>query len=537
MLDINEILKLYRGNKEEDEQQKHDTTVDHTRMEYLIFRENKQKLDSLYEGSDFTIEELEEMAKEKLTSFGGLSQDVFNLLYKINPIDRDAEELSDNALRFNKHIIQKIKENPDYGALKLITEGKDLEAIEGCREFVKEIYDNLDELLKDVTGETGTLNRMEKLKDAMDNKTEQLKSNIGLYNQLKTDGADENQIKAAEGKVLALHRQVEGIKKQMEKYDEIIDANVRNNKDDIEKKIGKALKSSLDKVNEIKDILEMWGAEDGRPKTIEGKTELISKLKSNPMFQKLAKELGKLRRLAKSTINRRFTYGRGQRVGIEYGNNLNKVLSSEFALLADEDTEILFYKKYIEKKLKQYKDKEEVFEGRGHVIFMVDESGSTEGDRAVWAKALGVAMMDIAVKDHRNFAFIPFDVRVGNVHHVSYHNYSEDIVLQIANTFLGGGTDFTEPIRLATQLLDEDRYNNADLIFITDGHATIASDVLEKFNEAKRKKECKCVGILLDKGGYGHVSDATIKKFCDVIYRTSELSSDEIAVKVMSGVV
>ena len=245
MLDINEILKLYRGNKEEDEQQKHDTTVDHTRMEYLIFRENKQKLDSLYEGSDFTIEELEEMAKEKLTSFGGLSQDVFNLLYKINPIDRDAEELSDNALRFNKHIIQKIKENPDYGALKLITEGKDLEAIEGCREFVKEIYDNLDELLKDVTGETGTLNRMEKLKDAMDNKTEQLKSNIGLYNQLKTDGADENQIKAAEGKVLALHRQVEGIKKQMEKYDEIIDANVRNNKDDIEKKIGKALKSSL----------------------------------------------------------------------------------------------------------------------------------------------------------------------------------------------------------------------------------------------------------------------------------------------------
>ena len=56
-------------------------------------------------------------------------------------------------------------------------------------------------MLKDVTGETGTLNRMEKLKDTMDNKTEQLKSNIGLYNQLKTDGADENQIKAAEGKV------------------------------------------------------------------------------------------------------------------------------------------------------------------------------------------------------------------------------------------------------------------------------------------------------------------------------------------------
>ncbi len=536
MFDINEILKNYRMDNDTKETQKFDTTINHTRMEQLIYNDKKKKIDELYNGTDYTISEIEEKASEKLSSFKALTQDVFNLLYKINPSDREEETLSSNAQKFNKHIIQKVRENPDYGALKLITEGKDLESIEGCREFTKELYDNLDSFLKDITGETGTLDRVEKLEKALKGKKEQLKVNIDLYNQLKGNNANKAQIKSVEGKIKALHNQVEGIQKQIEQFDEIMDASLRNNKDNIEKKIDKALKNSLEKVNEVKDMLDMWGTEDGRPQTIEGKTELISKIKNNPMFQKLAKELGKLRKLAKATMNKRFTYGRGQRVGVEFGNKLNKALPSEFALLANKDTEALFYKKFVDKKLKQYKEKTEVYEGRGHVIYMVDESGSTEGERAIWAKALGVSMMDIAVKDHRNFAFIPFDTRVGNVHHVNYENYSEDIVLQIANTFLGGGTNFTAPIELATKLLKEDRYDNADLVFVTDGHAWIDEKVLKKFNEIKEKKKCKCVGILLDMGGRGHVSDTTIKKFCDKVYRTSQLSSDKIAEEVMSGV-
>jgi uncharacterized protein with von Willebrand factor type A (vWA) domain len=536
MLDINEILKNFRADADTKESQKFDTTINHTRMEQLIYNEKKQKLDELYNGTDYTISQLEDKATERLPSFKALSQDVFNLLYKINPTDREEESLTTHAQKFNKHIIQKVKENPDYGALKLITEGKDLESIEGTREFVKELYDNLDNLLKEITGEKGTLDRVEKLQEALEGKKEQLKMNIDLYNKLQGENANKAQIESVGAKVESLHRQVEGIKKQIEQFEEIMDVSVIKNKDSIEKRINQALKSSLEKVNEVKDMLEMWGTEDGRPKTIEGKTELISKIKNNRMFQKLAKELGKLRRLAKSTMNKRFTYGRGQRIGIEFGDKLNKVLPSELALLANKETKALFYKKFVDKKLKQYKERTEIFEGRGHIIYMVDESGSTEGDRSIWAKALGVAMMDIAVKDHRNFAFIPFDTRVGNVHHVNYENYSEDIVLKIANTFLGGGTNFTAPIELATKLLMEDRYENADLIFVTDGHAWIDEMVLKKFNEIKGKKRCKCVGILLDKGGQGHVSDTTIKRFCDKIYRTSELSSDKIAEEVMSGV-
>jgi uncharacterized protein with von Willebrand factor type A (vWA) domain len=536
MINIDDLLNNYRNSDEAGETPKYDTTINHTKMEQLIYNDKKKKVDELY-GADFKLEQLEQNASEKLSSFKALGQDVFNMLYKINPSDREENELTTTAQKFNKQIIQKVKENPDYGALKLITEGKDLESMEGAREFVKELSDNLDELLKDVAGDQGTLNRIEKLEDAIKSKSEQLKAELGIYDKMSGGNASKGEMAGVEDKIKSLQQQIDGMKKQIGSFDEIMEANAINNKEKIEKKLSEALKTSLEKVNEVKDTIEMFGTEDGRPTTIEGKTELISKVKNNTMFQKLAKELGKLRRMAKATMNKRFTYGRGQKVGIEFGNKLSKVLPSELALLALPETEALFYKKFNDKKLKQYKEQTEKFEGRGHVIYMVDESSSTDGERAIWAKALGIAMMDISVKDHRNFAFIPFDTKVGNVQHISYENYSEDIVLKIAETFLGGGTNFTEPIKLATKLIDEDAYENADMVFVTDGHAHIDEATLKAFLDIKAKKKCKCVGILLDKGGNGHVSDATIKKFCDVVYRTSQLSSDSIAENVMNGVV
>lgn len=537
MLDVNEFLSNYIQELDTNNTKKYDTTINHTRMEQLIYNEKKEKLDQLNKGFDYTISEIEDKAVDKLPSFKGLSQDLFNLFYKINPSSREDETLTNNAQKFNKHIIDKVLEDPDYGALKLITEGKDLESIEGCREFVKELYDNLDDLLKDVTGEPGILKRVDKLQEALKDKLNQLKLNNDLLSQLDKENANKGQMEGLRANIESLSNQVKGIQNQIEKFNEIMDASSRVNEEKIEKNINKAISKSLDRVNEIKDILDMWGTQDGRPQTIEGKTELISKIKNNDLFQKLAKELGKLRKLAKSSMNKRFTSGRGQRVGIEFGNKLNKVLPSELVYLANDETKALFYKKLADKKLKQYMENQELFEGRGHVIYIVDESGSTKGDRSIWAKALGIALMDIAIKDHRNFAFIPFDTRVGNVHHVNYDNYSEDIVLQIANTFLGGGTDFNEPIKLAITLLNDDRYNNADIVFVTDGHANIDFKVLQDFKEIMQNKSAKCTGILLDKGGYGYISDSTIKKFCNKVFRTSELSADTIAENVMNSII
>ena len=99
----------------------------------------------------------------------------------------------------------------------------------------------------------------------------------------------------------------------------------------------------------------------------------------------MAKVIGRMRRIAKGQLNREFLYGRGEKVGIEYGNNIRKILASEISLLAQEETKPLFYRKYYKKKLKQYKERTIEYKGRGHVICCRDESGSTKG----WVRVLG----------------------------------------------------------------------------------------------------------------------------------------------------
>ena len=42
-------------------------------------------------------------------------------------------------------------------------------------------------------------------------------------------------------------------------------------------------------------------------------------------------------------------------------------------------------------------------------------------------------------------------------------------MINLAQTFLGGGTDFALPLERAMNVINESRFKQADLIFVTDG--------------------------------------------------------------------
>lgn len=532
MLDINQFLKSHGT----EEGKKHDTVISHTKMEGLIFKDKKQTIDENYKGIDYTIEELEKEGQEKLQTFPSLTQDLFNMFYKISPANRDSEELSENANRFNRNIVDKVKDNSDYSALKLLTEGKDFESIEATREFAKNLHDNLDSFLDDMTGDRGVMNQIDKLEQALKGKVEQLKQALDLKADLLAKGKTPAEMGDLEGKIKAIAGQVEGMQKKIEKFDEIIKASTLKNQDAIEDKIDSALRQAIERVGEVSDTLEAWGTGNGESQTVEQKTELLNRVKGNRKFKEMSKIIGRMRKLAKAMGAKAYTHGRGERVGIEFGNQVSKVLPSELALLATPETSVLFYKKYTEKKLKQYQEKAPEYKGRGHMIVCVDESGSTQGGKEYWAKALSLALLDVAKKDNRNFAHIPFNDGVGNVTEVSADeaDYQQKI-WSIANNFMSGGTNFAPPLEKAMELLMKDEYHNADLVFITDGHAPLSKETLKRLTEFKEKKKTKIIGILLDKGG--NVSDLTLKTFANKVYKTSMLSEDSIAETVLSEVI
>jgi uncharacterized protein with von Willebrand factor type A (vWA) domain len=540
MYSVDEIIKNFKITKgEEDTNNRKDTVINHTRMEELIFNDKKKKIDETYKEFDYTIEDIEKKGNEKLSSFEHMSQDLFNMLYKLAPVARADEELSENVVRYNKKILERVRENSDYGPLKLITEGRDYESIEGTREFINSLYNNLDDLMKDIGGDKETQNQVDKTKQAIVSKSEQLQTNIDLFNKMKAAGKGGADTKGVESKIQSIYKQIENMEKNVRDWEQIIEGSTFKNKDDIDEKIDLAMHQALEKVNEIKDTLDSFGNQSTQTDmNIQGKSALVGRVRSNKKFREMAKILGKMRRIAKAELNREFVTGRGEKVGIEYGNNLRKVIASEFSLLANDSTKPLFYRKYIKKKLKQYKEKKREYKGKGHVICCRDESGSTKGGKEYWAKAISIALLDVAIKEKRKYADIPFGYKLGKVTEIDGSNYKTEQLLEIAESFMNdSGTAFNPPLEQAINFLEKETYDKADIVFITDGEASVDKEIEDKFNELKRAKKSKCVGILLDKGGYGSVSDKTIKGFCDVIYRTSQMAEDDIAKKVINGVV
>lgn len=65
----------------------------------------------------------------------------------------------------------------------------------------------------------------------------------------------------------------------------------------------------------------------------------------------------------------------------------------------------------------------------------------------------------------------------------------------------------------------------ADIVFITDGECMLPDEFVEQLREKQAELGFTMTGILLDADGG---MDFSLKDFCEKIYRTSELTGDEI---------
>lgn len=96
---------------------------------------------------------------------------------------------------------------------------------------------------------------------------------------------------------------------------------------------------------------------------------------------------------------------------------------------------------------------------------------------------------------------------------------------------MGGGTDFQTPLAEAERLMREGGFENADIAFITDGECSLPETCVEMLQKAQSELRFTVTGILLDEGNAG--MDFSLKTFCQNIYRTSELTGDQIVREIV----
>lgn len=175
---------------------------------------------------------------------------------------------------------------------------------------------------------------------------------------------------------------------------------------------------------------------------------------------------------------------------------------------------------------------EPVYKGAGDIICCLDESGSTAGDLAAWGKAVALTLLEIAQSEGRKFALVHFSGPGRFQTDVFLPGQSSlEEKLHAAETFLGGGTDFQTPLAEAERLMREGGFENADIAFITDGECSLPETCVEMLQKAQSELRFTVTGILLDEGNAG--MDFSHETFCQNIYRTSELTGDQIVREIV----
>ncbi len=496
-----------------------DRVLRSTRLEDSIYAD-------LRDGDD-ALEQTEGDAAKKLPSFPALARDVFQSFYSLMPRKNGEDMLTVAARKFNGPILEHITQSEDYPTLKSVCEGRELPAYEAASEFITRTVGELDSLLSNIGGEKNALNTLEKLEQGERQAQKELVELLERMQAMKDCGQDlEQSVVDAANKVESKRRQVEAVGK-------LVDANAAKSRNDVAELVSLAVTAAAEKADEVRNIIGAWSDEPGNLEKNEANADLLALVRKSQVLRDIAKYLGRFREIFAQGKRNGYAYGRGEKYALELGRDLSRALTSELAMLASPQTTPLFLRKYQRGQIKQYQRREPIFKGMGDIICCLDESDSTEGDPAAWGKAVALTLLEIAADSGRSFALIHFS-RSGRFQTDLFRPGAYTIAdkLRAAETFLGGGTNFQTPMNEALRLMEAEGFENADIVFVTDGECELPDQYLEQLRAEQAARRFTVTGVLLDKGMPGMAF--SLKSFCQNIYRTSELLGDEIVREIVA---
>src|SRR5713226_5281002 len=213
--------------------------------------------------------------------------------------------------------------------------------------------------------------------------------------------------------------------------------------------IRRSLKKGLEEAQEAKQAVETFGREEGGIKRIPitEQFRLADLLGKNTKIREIIRMLGRMRLEALSIKRSRITHSAPVRRGVETVGieGIERVLPDELANLAlGKEGEELFLTKLAQEELLAYSYKNPVQETQGPILIAVDGSGSMQGAREVWAKALAIVAFLQAKKGKRKAYGIIFGASENEVFEIDI-NKLEDL----ATASFHMGTNFEPSLKWA----------------------------------------------------------------------------------------
>ena len=490
-----------------------------------------------------SIADLAQSGERLVPHFGALVQDLFFALFKMNPVFRKSADVR-HAAALNRTILEQIVPSAPFQALRSRTAlEEDKAAIaaivmsEHALEMMKsEKLINRGEMLDlwdlarqedDLEARAEAVKAVNELQEAKDNENEsENKSAPGDKEQERTAktnkalvemaDAAERAAKVSEARLNQKSRQFDT---QLKGADQSALKRMQLKTADLAREIDQAAQDSHDFSREF--------GQGGRV-AAGARLELGRRLARNKKLGELARMVGRFKQDARALKRKTLERGVAEAYDIELGSELGRLIPAELLAMHHPVLKRDFHRRVLEGAILQYRLRDDEQKGKGPMVVCIDVSSSMQGDKEMWSKAVALTLMDIARRQRRLFRAVMFSSGDASLKVLDLNRerrYQPDLskVVEMAEYFPGGGTDFEAPIDAAVELLGEKKLKRGDIVIITDGESQVSPDWLARLGERKHDLDFKIFAVLVD---VGSAEMSSLAQFADRITSVKRISDE-----------
>jgi hypothetical protein len=267
----------------------------------------------------------------------------------------------------------------------------------------------------------------------------------------------------------------------------------------LDRAIRHAVTAAETETSDLQQQCIQWGLDGGALTTMPlGERLTFAQTLLQPRFRRMADLIGRLRRLARSRQGGALRHLRDEWYRITQGDDLSRVLPSEWVFCSDPTLRLEFSRRWLEQQLAQYDVRPIPREGRGPILCAIDCSSSMASDgRMDWAMAVALALLDTARRQRRDFGAVFFNTTCVAEFLLPHGQIDPPTLLAFAQVGPSGGTDFAPPLQWACDQIAQARFHHADLTLITDGECRLSPTMHTQLAAQQRASGFRIFGLLI----------------------------------------
>jgi uncharacterized protein with von Willebrand factor type A (vWA) domain len=482
-----------------------------------------------------TIAELVEAGERLVPHFGALLQDLFSALFKYNLVWMKPDAVRRSAM-LNRIILGQLLPTPAFELLKtrtLLEEDKAVIAALVTGEQVLEMI-RREKLVN--RAEMLDLKDLEHQEQELAERAAALKNAAELAEQEKRKEPREGEDPDTQAR---MRQRIEELKDAAARAAQVAEAHLNQKARMLEDQLkhgdhselkrmqlrSAELAQEIDRVaSDSHDFSREFG-QGGRISAGE-RLELGRRLARNKKIGELARLVGRFKQDARALRRRTLDRGVAEAYDIERGADLGRLIPAELLAMHHPGLTLDFKRRLLEADVLQYRLREDEQKGKGPMVVCIDVSSSMQGEKELWAKAVSLTLMDIARRQRRLFRAVlfssgPDSLKVLDLNRERRYQPELPKVLEMAEYFPGGGTDFQSPIDAAVELISDKRLKRGDIVVITDGECQVSPEWLSMLRRRKEELQFSIFAVLVD---IGSSELSTLAQFSDKVSSVSKLT-------------